>query len=269
MIFCVQPFLASSPERFVLQTESLVWVSNRSLLTWEQVLVLSQSNPMVLWQASIPEEHNVPLYLSFFLHLFLLLFGESPSIDICVGRLFTRSIMLPFFLTGVFSLHVLGLCRDTASSIPAAPRLSALCAPAALRRLPKTRAPLCAYSRGLHAPNARHKCSLKEPFYLSPRKRDLFLPEAVLLLSDAGQCDVPAGPACGHSPGLTPQLHKAPGSPTPPKWAAQTVQERLGQGHCPDARCRCFPGSSQHCVLEIKAASTSCVSTSKGRQPKS
>lgn len=65
---------------------------------------------------------------------------------------------------------------------PAAPRLSDLFASAALRRLPKTRAPLCGCGGGLYAPNAGRKSSLKEPFFFSPRKVVLLLPRAALKL---------------------------------------------------------------------------------------
>lgn len=129
------------------------------------------------------------------------------------------------------------------SSSPAAPGLGDLLEPTALHRLPKTRAPLCGYSRGLHAPNERCKSSLKEPFWFLSKKSGLALtwssPEGVLQLSDARQFDVPE---CGHSPVLTPQLHRAPQSST--KLLARShhpnCPKGLGQGHFPDARRRCL-----------------------------
>lgn len=151
------------------------------------------------------------------------------------------------------------------SSSPAAPGLGDLLEPTALHRLPKTRAPLCGYSRGLHAPNERCKSSLKEPFWFLSKKSGLALtwssPEGVLQLSDARQFDVPE---CGHSPVLTPQLHRAPQS----SWlthTTQTVQRGLAKVTflMPDAGV-C---SSQHCALEVNAASTSSISTSRTGKP--
>lgn len=149
---------------------------------------------------------------AFFLQRFLRFFSESAGKDICVGRLFTRSMYLPFSLMGLFSLHLLRLCKETfVSYSPAAPGRSDLSAAAALRRLPKTRAPLCGYSGGLHAPNVGRKNSLEEPVFSLSKKSGLALarssPQAAVHPSDAGRFDVPAGPACSpHCPNGQPRL---------------------------------------------------------------
>lgn len=44
---------------------------------------------------------------------FTFFFCESPGKGICVGRLFTRSMYLPFFLIVLFSLHPLRLSKET------------------------------------------------------------------------------------------------------------------------------------------------------------
>lgn len=136
---------------------------------------LSFSNPVVLWQDWIPMEHHVPLYLSFFPSESFF-FSEIIGKDICMGRLFTKSIYLPFFLTGLFSLHLLRLSKETLwFTGQLLPQLNGLFTSVALHMLPKTTAPLCGYSRGLHAPNSGCKSSLKKSFFF-PRNVGLLLP---------------------------------------------------------------------------------------------
>lgn len=84
----------------------VIWISKKSLLTWEQVLLLfcaaclPSPHCLTSWysgKAQSQKEQHVPLYLSFFPSAFLLLFGENSSKD-CVRRLFIKSVHLPFFL---------------------------------------------------------------------------------------------------------------------------------------------------------------------------
>lgn len=107
--------------------------------------------------------------------LFFFFFGEITGKDICVGRLFMKSIYLSFFWTGPFSLHLLWLSEETLwITAQLLPQLNGLFTSTAPRMLPKTTAPLCGYSRGLHAPNSGCKSSLKKAFS-SSEKRGLSL----------------------------------------------------------------------------------------------
>jgi len=58
-------------------------------------------------------EHRAPLHFSFFFLPSLFFFGEITGKDFCMGRLFTKSIHLPFFSTGLFLLHLLRLSEET------------------------------------------------------------------------------------------------------------------------------------------------------------
>lgn len=107
----------------------------------------------------------LPCTSAFFLQRLFFFSCEITGKDICVGRLFTKYIYLPF-LTGPFSLHLLWLSKETVwITVQLLPQLNDLFRSTAPRTLPKTTAPLCGYSRGLHAPNSECKSRLKKSFY--------------------------------------------------------------------------------------------------------
>lgn len=119
--------------------------------------LLLLSGSVGLWWGWIPVEHHcVLLYLSFF-----------PLVSFSVRLLGNTSawegpIHLPFSLMGLFLLHVSQLSEErvwTAAQL--LPKLNGLFMSAAPRKLPRTTAPRCGYSRGLHAPNSGCNSSLK------------------------------------------------------------------------------------------------------------
>lgn len=119
--------------------------------------LLLLSGPVGLWWGWIPKEHHcVLLYLSFF-----------PLVSFSVRLLGNTSawegpIHLPFSLMGLFLLHVSQLSEErvwTAAQL--LPKLNGFFMSAAPHKLPRTTAPRCGYSRGLHAPNSGCNSSLK------------------------------------------------------------------------------------------------------------
>lgn len=119
--------------------------------------LLLLSGPVGLWWGWIPVEHHcVLLYLSFF-----------PLVSFSVRLLGNTSawegpIHLPFSLMGLFLLHVSQLSEErvwTAAQL--LPKLNGFFMSAAPHKLPRTTAPRCGYSRGLHAPNSGCNSSLK------------------------------------------------------------------------------------------------------------
>lgn len=257
----------------------VIWISKKSLLTWEQVLLLFCAAclpsphcliPQYSSKAESQKEQHVPLYLSFFPSAFLLLFSENSSKD-CVRRLFTRSVHLPFFLIEESTFYFRCMCYGCP------------------RRLCELQ-PSCSWAGwpfGTHCPptgsprQGPRSVATAEDYM--PQMKGAKIPEGALLVSlqEKWACSCLEQPwrcftaqwcqavwcarvwpqSCAHTtaPQSSTKLHRAPGSLTPPKLSKEAWSRSLSW-------CQMQVFAPPSTALEVKAAPTSSVSTSKDRQ---